>query len=133
MKWHTGVVSSLAGSPLKDWHDWGRGEVGWIQRNFLGLKFDLRGFFFLVCELCPGFGGCQNKLGFFKILLSGAVISIKDFDKNDLKLRYFWDVSQKVLPQPFGTSSLPYPNPSSHLPATQDNAVNSKCNIRSTR
>ena len=68
-KWHTGIVFTLAGSLVKDWHDRG---VEWVQRIFWGLKFWFFRIFFWG-------GGCQNRLGFFWIFLSGAVLSINDF------------------------------------------------------
>ena len=76
-KWHTGIVFTLAGSPVKDWHDRG---VEWVQRIFWGLKFWFEFGFFLVCELHRDFLGVA-KIGwdFLWIFLSGAVLSINDF------------------------------------------------------
>ena len=104
-KWHTGIVFTLTGAPVKDWHDRG---VEWVQRIFWGLKSRFELIFFLVCELHQDFlGGCQYRLGLFWIFLSGAVLSINDL----------------------GTLAPNHTPP----PPTQANAVNSTCNIHSTR
>ena len=85
-------------------------------------------FFFLVYELHQDFLGVA-KIGwhFFRYFLSGAVLSINDFERNYLKLRYFLG----SIPKTKYSSYSPYPPPTH--PPTQANAVNSTCNIQSTR
>ena len=74
-KCHTGIVFTLTGAPVKDWHDRG---VEWV--DFLGSEILVWIVFFSGLWITPGFfGGCQYRLGLFWIFLSGAVLSINDF------------------------------------------------------